>query len=91
MKFVVPVLQSYVSIKESVPSHYFNMLKIRIGCSAYGGEERRIQWFGGETSGKRLLGRPRSRWEDNIKMVLQEVEWKAWTGSSWLRIGAGGG
>jgi hypothetical protein len=25
--------------------------------------------------GKRPLGRPRCRWEDNIKMVLQEVEW----------------
>jgi hypothetical protein len=24
--------------------------------------------------GKRLLGRPRSRWEDNIKMDPQEVE-----------------
>jgi hypothetical protein len=26
--------------------------------------------------GKRLLGRPRRRWEDNIKMNLREVEWK---------------
>jgi hypothetical protein len=41
--------------------------------------------------GKRPLGRPRSRWEDNIKMDLQEVGWRAWTGSSWPRIGAGGG
>jgi hypothetical protein len=28
---------------------------------------------------KRPLGTPRSRWEDNIKMDLQEVGWKAWT------------
>ena len=27
----------------------------------------------GKPEGKRLLGRPRHRWEDNIKMVLQEV------------------
>jgi hypothetical protein len=27
----------------------------------------------GKSEGKRLLGRPRRRWEDNIKMVLQEV------------------
>jgi len=27
----------------------------------------------GRTEGKRPLGRPRSRWEDNIKMDLQEV------------------
>jgi hypothetical protein len=37
------------------------------------------------------LGRPRRRWEDNIKMDLQEVGWAAWTGLSWLRIGTGGG
>ena len=27
----------------------------------------------GKPEGKRPLGRPRRRWEDNIKMVLQEV------------------
>ena len=27
----------------------------------------------GETDGRRLLGRPRRRWEDNMKMDLQEV------------------
>ena len=27
----------------------------------------------GEPEGKRPLGRPRRRWEDNIKMDLQEV------------------
>jgi hypothetical protein len=28
----------------------------------------------GELEGKKQLGRPRRRWEDNIKMDLQEVE-----------------
>jgi hypothetical protein len=37
---------------------------------AYGGDERRIQ---GLSEGKRQLGRPRPRWEDNIKMDLQEM------------------
>ena len=27
----------------------------------------------GKPEGRRPLGRPRRRWEDNIKMVLQEV------------------
>jgi hypothetical protein len=31
------------------------------------------------------------RREDNIKMVLQEVGWGAWTGLIWLSIGTGGG
>jgi hypothetical protein len=45
----------------------------------------------GEPEGRRPLGRPRRRWEDNIKMDLREVGWGAWTGSVWLRIGTGGG
>jgi len=45
----------------------------------------------GKPGGKRPLGRPRRRWEDNIKMDLQVVGCGTWTGSSWLRIGAGGG
>jgi hypothetical protein len=29
----------------------------------------------GKSEGKRPLGRPRSRWVDNIKMDLGEIEW----------------
>ena len=43
----------------------------------------------GKPEGKRLLGRSRRRWEDNIKMDLQEVGWASWTGLIWLRIGTG--
>ena len=45
----------------------------------------------GKPEGKRPLGRPRRRWEDNIKMDLQEVEGVVGTGWSWLRIGTVGG
>ena len=45
--------------------------------------------LGGKPEGKRLLGRPRRRWEDNIKMDLQEVGYGLWTELSWLRIGTG--
>ena len=41
----------------------------------------------GKSEGKRPLGRPRHRWEDNIKMDLEEVG----TGWGWFRIGTGGG
>jgi hypothetical protein len=43
----------------------------------------------GKHEGKRPLGRPRRRWEDNIKMHLQKVGER--TGLIWLRIGTGGG
>ena len=32
----------------------------------------------GKPEGKWPLGRPRRRWEDNIKMDLQEVGWGLW-------------
>jgi len=44
----------------------------------------------GKPERKRPLGRPRRRWDDNIKMDLQEVGCGIWTGSIWLRIGTGG-
>ena len=43
----------------------------------------------GKPEVKRPLGRPRHRWEDNIKMDLEEGV--VGTGWSWLRIGTGGG
>ena len=48
-----------------------------------GGEERRIQGFGGETEGKKPLARSRHRWEDNIKMDLQEVGCE---GMDWIEL-----
>ena len=38
------------------------------------GEDRGVHWvLVGKPEGKRPLGRPRRRWENNIKMDLQEV------------------
>jgi hypothetical protein len=45
----------------------------------------------GKPEGKRPLGRLRRRWEDNIRMDLQEMDVGVRTGLSWLRIGTGGG
>jgi len=45
----------------------------------------------GKHEGKRPLGRPRSKWEDNIKMDLEEVRGGARTGLNWLKIRTGGG
>ena len=45
----------------------------------------------GTPEGKRPLERPKRRWEYNIKIDLQEVGLRAWTGLIWLRIEKGGG
>jgi len=43
-------------------------------CSMYGGKRRGVYMvLVGKPKGKRPLGRPRRRWEDNIKMNIQKV------------------
>jgi hypothetical protein len=43
-------------------------------CSAYGGQEGRIQGFGWETRRKETTGETQVYiWEDNIKLDVQEV------------------
>jgi hypothetical protein len=37
----------------------------------------------GKPEGKRPLGRPRSRWADNIKMYLREI---GWDGMEWIGL-----
>jgi hypothetical protein len=37
----------------------------------------------GKREGRRPLGRPRHRWEDNIKMDLREV---GWGGMDWISL-----
>jgi hypothetical protein len=37
----------------------------------------------GRPEGKRPLGRPRSRWEDNIKMDLREI---GIDGANWIQL-----
>jgi hypothetical protein len=57
----------------------------RMRCAAH------LRIFVERPEGRRPVGRPRRRWEDSIKMDLQDVGWGTWTGLSWLRIGTGGG
>jgi hypothetical protein len=45
----------------------------------------------GKLEGKRPLGRPRRRWEDNIIMDLREMYGVVWNRLIWLRMGTSGG
>ena len=60
-------------------------------CSTYGKRRGLYRVLVGKHEGKRPLGRPRRRWEDNTKMDLQEVGRGTWTGLIWIKIGTGGG
>ena len=55
-------------------------------CGTYVGEERAYRVLVGRREGKRPLERPRCRWEDNIKMDLQEV---GWGGMDWIDLAEG--
>jgi hypothetical protein len=49
----------------------------------HGTGEKYLQGFGWEARGKTPLGRPRSRWEDNIKMDLRET---GIDGANWIQL-----
>jgi hypothetical protein len=44
-------------------------------CSTKGEKRNAYRLLVGKPEGKRPLGRPRRRWEDNIRMDLGEVGW----------------
>ena len=52
-------------------------------CSAYGERRGVYRVLVGKPEGKKPLGRPRHRWEDNIKMDLQEV---GCGGMDWIEL-----
>jgi hypothetical protein len=63
-----------------------------VGHVACMGEERKVyKVLVGKPEGKRLLRRPRRRWEEGSRMDLGEVGLGAWIGFDWLRTGTGGG
>jgi len=78
--------------KEELNVLYSRKMK-RAGHVARRGERRVLyRVLVGKPEGKRPLGRPRRRWDDNIKMeFFRKWDVWEWTGLSWLRIGTGGG
>jgi len=53
-----------------------------VACGAYGERRGVHRVLVGRPEGKRPLGRPRRRWEDNIKMDLREME----GGGDWMEL-----
>jgi len=49
-------------------------------CSVYGGHERVLA---GKPEGKRPLGSPKHRWDDNVKMDLKAV---GCGGMDWIKL-----
>jgi len=52
-------------------------------CSTYGERRGVYRVLVGKPEGKRPLGRPRRRWDDNIRMDLQEV---GCGGMDWIEL-----
>jgi hypothetical protein len=85
---------------EELHGMYYSPIIVRViklrrmkwaGHVAWMEEERGVyRVLVGKPEGKRPLGRPRRRWEDNIRMVIQEVGFGIWTGLGWLSIETGG-
>jgi hypothetical protein len=50
-------------------------------CSTNGEKRNTYRILVGKPEGKRPLGRPRHRWEDNIKLDLRDI---GWGGMDWI-------
>jgi hypothetical protein len=50
--------------------------KMGWACGTYGGVERCVRGLVGKPEGRRLIGRCKNRWEDNIKKDLKGTGWK---------------
>ena len=48
-------------------------------CGTYAGRRRAYKVLEARNEGKRPLGRPRRRWEDNIKKIVMSSDGVAWT------------
>jgi len=61
-------------------------------CTAYGGEEKRIQSFGwGNAREKYHFGDPGVDGRIILGWIFRKWDVAVWTGSSCLRVGTGGG
>jgi hypothetical protein len=52
-------------------------------CGTYRGAHNAYRFVVGKRDREKQLGRPTCRWEDNIKMHLEEVGWE---GVDWIRM-----
>jgi hypothetical protein len=59
-------------------------------CSAYGGE-RRVRGWWGNLRGRDHLGDKDVDGKIILRWIFRNWDVRVWTGSSWLRIGTGGG
>ena len=60
-------------------------------CGTYGGRGRCAQGFGGDTEGKNHFGDPGVDGRIIWSWIFRKLNVGVLTGSSWLRIGTGGG
>jgi hypothetical protein len=63
--------------------HQIKKNEVGGACSTYGEGRGAYRILVGRPEGRRSLGRPRRRWEDNIKMDLQEA---GLGGMDWIDI-----
>jgi len=70
------LLTAYLSPHQILSGEQIKSNEMGRACAMHGRQERCIYGFGVRPEGKSPFGRPRHRWEDNIKMYFQELGWE---------------
>jgi hypothetical protein len=78
-----PCITLYFLIAKYYSGNQIENNEMSGACSTYGEKRGAYRILVGRPKGTRPLGRPRRRWENNIKMGLQDVGWE---GVNWTEL-----
>ena len=94
-------------LKQAIRNDNCALIFVNWNRKISGATMRRVRWVGhvarmceewgvyrvlvGKPEGRRLLGRPRRRWVDNIEWIFRRWDVDMWTGLGWPRVETGGG
>jgi hypothetical protein len=67
----------------NIPTTYLQQAVTLHVCNAVTRKRNVYRILVGKPEGKTPLGRPRRRWEDNIRMDLREI---GWSGMDWIDL-----
>jgi hypothetical protein len=87
MRGAIPPLPQYAFVAWCLVKHMDNLLTYYLLCNTHEEMRNAYQILVGKSEGKRLLGRLRRRWEDNIRMDLRKTGWE---GVDWIHLAQDG-
>jgi hypothetical protein len=80
------MMKSFINVLFGKYNYNYQVNEDEVGgeCNTNGEKRNAYRLLVGKLEGKRPLGSPRRRWEDNIRIDLREI---GWGGMDWIDLG----